>query len=303
MNKKSALLAITFSLYAALCIGAESPTSTVLLPSTKPLSFALVSALGDQFTYVRQKEATGSNIIDNNIRQVIKVPNNGLNAAVLRGLDLTIARAHPTSERIYLSLNPVELEGVLPQNREEVALGKITAQLEKMPERAKWDRIIVATPKFLFSQREGMGPKLQGLGVYIQPLESAKISGTDDSGAGYDIDASGQGESDTISPDGKRSSSKLYVAPYSYIQVYVIDAKTMTILEKNARHDFTKIYDPTSTTIDVGRSIPPDVIATRMVSLIERSVAKALGDTEAGTRVDIGDIVPVANQPGAPTKK
>lgn len=301
MHKKFAALGL-LAILCANAFAADVTPTTVLLPSAKPLSFALVSALGDQFTYVRQKQATGSNIIDNNNRTVVKIPNNGLNAAVLRGLDLTIGRAHPTSERVYLSLNPVELEGVLPQNREEIALGKIASQLEKMPERAQWDRIIVATPKFLLSERAGMGPKLQGLGVYVQPLESAKLSGIGEDGGGFEIDVSGQGESGTVAPDGTRTTSKVYVAPYSYIQVYVIDAKTMRVIEKNARHDFTKIYDPTSTALDVGRSIAPEVIADRMVRLIEVSVGKALGDTEAGSRVDIGDIVPVDSKKAEPKK-
>ena len=52
----------------------------------------------------------------------------------------------------------------------------------------------------------------------------------------------------------------------------------------------------------MGRSIAPEVIADRMVRLIEVSVGKALGDTEAGSRVDIGDIVPVDSKKAEPKK-
>ncbi|NJR72315.1 MAG: hypothetical protein HC782_04640 [Gammaproteobacteria bacterium] len=145
--------------------------------------------------------------------------------------------------------------------REAVAIGKIVAELEKRPERLTWDKIIVATPKYLQSERSGMGPKLHGLGVYVQPLTGARsIEGLD---GDQDIDVSNQGESDTTNPeDGKKNRSKVYVAPYSYIQVYVIDPKTMKVIEKVARHDFTKLNDPNSTALDVGKSIPLDMLAS-----------------------------------------
>jgi hypothetical protein len=260
--------------------------------------FALVSAVGDQFTYVRQKESTGSNVIDNNVRRTLKAQNNGLNLSVLRGLDTAIGNAHPDSERVFITLNPTELDNVLPQDREAVAIGKIVSELEKLPERAKWDKIIVATPKYLQSERRGMGPKLHGLGIYVQPLTGGSLEGQD---GNPEIDVSNQGESDTTNPeDGQKNKSKVYVAPYSYIQVYVIDAKTMRVLEKNARHDFQKLNDPNSTAIDVGRSIPMDVLAKSVGDLIERSAARAVGETEFGVSVTIQEVKPVA---AAPAKK
>ncbi len=257
----------------------------------KPI-FALVSAVGDQFTYVRQKENTGSNIIDNNIRNVIKVKNNGLNLSVLRGLETAINAAHPDSELKYITLNHAELDGVLPQNREAVAIGKIVAALENYPDRLTWKKIIVATPKYLLSERAGMGPKLNGLGVYVQPLTGGSIEGTE---GNPDIEVSGQGDSDTTNPeDGKKNKSKVYVAPYSYIQVYVLDPKTLQVIEKIARHDFTKLNDPNSIALDVGRSIPLDVLASKMSELIERSAARALGETEIGVTVTVGEVPPPA---------
>jgi hypothetical protein len=181
---------------------------------------------------------------------------------------------------------------VLAQNREEVAIGKIVSELEKRPERMTWDKIIVATPKYLQSERQGMGPKLHGLGVYVQPLTGGSLEGQD---GNPEIDVRNQGASDTTNPeDGQKNKSKVYVAPYSYIQVYVIDAKTMRVLEKNARHDFTKLNDPTSVALDVGRSIPPEVLATSVGSLIERSAARAIGETEIGANVTIQEVKPVA---------
>jgi hypothetical protein len=231
------------------------------------------------------------------------VKNNALNLAVLRGLDTGITAAHPDSEKIYIALSAAEMEGVLPQNREEVAIGKIVAELEKRPERMSWDKIIVATPKYLQSERQGMGPKLHGLGIYVQPLTGGSIQ---DLETGAEIDASSQGESDTTNPeDGKKNKSKVYVAPYSYIQVYVIDPKTMKVIEKVARHDYIKLNDPNSTALDVGKSIQLDDLASRMTGLIERSAARALGQTDVGVTVTIQEVKPDAAPatPNSPAKK
>lgn len=278
----------------ATSVPAQTPaTPAAAATPAKKQTFALVSAVGDQFTYVRQKESTGSNIIDNNIRKTMKVEGNGLNLAVLRGLDTAIGNAHPDSDRIYITLSAAEMEGVLPQNREEVAIGKIVSELSKHPDRLNWEKIIVATPKYLFTEREGMGPKLHGLGVYVQPLTGGSIEGSIDQA---EIDVSAQGTSDTTDPNDTKSKnkSKIYVAPYSYIQVYVLDPKTMRVVEKIARHDYTKLNDPNSTAIDIGRSIPLDVLATRMTSLIERSAARAVGETEVGVTVTIQEVKPAA---------
>jgi hypothetical protein len=263
----------------------------------KKLVYALIAAVGDQFTYVRQRESTGSNIIDNNNRRVVKVENNLLNMSVLRGMDAAIAKAHPDSERVFITLNAAEMEGVLPHKREEVALGKIISTIEKMPERMNWEKILVATPKYLQSEYSGMGPKLQGIGVYVQPLESARLEGVDiGDGVKLDIGAAEYDtEKGTVNPnDGKANKQpyKTYVAPFNFIRMYVIDPKTLTVLEKNARHDFQKFHDPTATALDVGKSIPLDVLAPRITALIERSAARAIGETEVGTVVTIEEVKP-----------
>ncbi|MCA3027757.1 MAG: hypothetical protein ING66_04080 [Rhodocyclaceae bacterium] len=292
----AASLTVTMAVSAAPAPDESPKVKPAGAAAEKKQVFALVSAVGDQFTYVRQKESTGSNIIDNNVRRTLKAQNNGLNLSVLRGLDTAIGNAHPDSERVFITLNPTELDNVLPQDREAVAIGKLVSELEKLPERTKWDKIIVATPTYVQSERRGMGPKLHGLGIYVQPLTGGgSIEGQD---GNPEIDVSNQGESDTTNPeDGKKNKSKVYIAPYSYIQVYVIDAKTMRVLEKNARHDFQKLNDPNSTAIDIGRSIPMDVLAKSVGDLIERSAARAVGETEFGVSVTIQEVKPVAATP------
>jgi hypothetical protein len=304
-------------------IGLSSATSFAQAPASAPATasatapakkeiVALVSAVGDQFTYVRQKESTGSNIIDNNNRRTVKVTNNVLNMAVLRGLDAAAAQANPESERVFISLTAAEMEGVLPQKREEIALGKIVSALEKMPERMNWSKIVVATPKYLLSEHSGMGTKLHGLGVYVQPLQSATIQGT--GGGEGDVftgaqDITGDMDNGTFDPNsGKKNkqSHQTFVAPYSYIQVYTLDPKTLRVIDKNSRHDFTKFHDPNATALDVGKSIPMDLLGTRIAALIERSAMRAAGGTPQ-PQVTIEEKLPAGATPAptttpAPTK-
>jgi len=283
-----AALALKLAALLVISLADSAAAAQPVAPVERKQIFALVSAVGDQFTYVRQRESTGSSIIDNNIRRTVKIPNNALNVSVLRGLDAAMANAHPGSERILIALRAVEMDGVLPQDRESVSIGKIIAELAKHPDRQKWDKILVATPKYLQSERAGMGPKLHGLGVYVQPLEGGTLEGFEGE---TEIDVSAQGQSDTTNPgDGKKSTSKTYVAPFSYIQVYVINPQTMAVIEKNARHDYQKLNDPNSTATDIGDSIKLGALAKRVTALAERSAARAVGETEIGVTVLIQEV-------------
>ncbi len=294
---KKLALAVFTSAMAMTAAAQTAPASAPAPAPEKQRTHVLVSAVGDKFTMVRQRETVGSNIIDNFNRQTYNVPNNLLNNIVLRGLDRAVAAEDPTSNRIYRSLAPVELQGVLPQDREAVAIGKLVSVLEKDPARQTWDKIYIVTPKFLLSEYSGMGAKLQGLGVYIQPLKGGSIR---DDEAGVDIDASTTGESDTLDPDGEGTKSKVYVAPYSYLSLYVLDAKTLRVIEKNTRHDFRKLFDPKSTALDVAKGIDLAFLGENIESLVERSVMKAVKDVEDKVRIEVGDVKPVAKQEQKP---
>jgi hypothetical protein len=305
MKKRTALLAISlaFGITVTSSIAfaqAADPATAAAKPAERPLTYALISAVGDRFTFVTQKQSVGSNIIDNFTRRVVKIEGNVLNNAVLRGLDQALAQSEPASVRIFMSLEAAEMENVLPQDREAVAIGKIVTALEKMPQRKDWDKIIVVTPKYMQSEYSGMGSKLSGLGVYVQPLYSAKLnsSGSDSTN---DLEVSESTGSDTRAPDGSKTKSKRYVAPYSYIQKWVLDAKTLKVLEKDARHDFSKLFDKQSTAINVAQSIPDDVLAERILTLAERSAASSMG-ADLSAVVQIGDVTAIDPKTGEPLK-
>ena len=279
MNKNLQVFIGTLALVAC----AQSQAQPAETP--KPKVYALISAVGDQFTYVTQKESTGSNVIDHYNRVVLKVPGNALNTSVLKGLDRAIEQRDPGSTRIFATLSALEMEGVRPVDREKMAMGKLLSALEKMPQRADWDTIIVVTPKFQLSERSGMGSKLEGIGIYVQPLESGML----ESGGGDILGSDGEL---TITPDGKPGKrSSVYVAPYNYTQTWVFDAKTLKVLETSTRYEFQRVYDPDSTALNVANSIPIAKLAEVMTSFIERSVARGVG--EALPSIEIGEIRPV----------
>jgi hypothetical protein len=272
----------------ALTLAACASASAQQVATPKPKVYALISAVGDQFTMVTQKQSVGSNMLDHYRRDVFKVPGNMLNTSILKGLDRAIEQKDPSSIRILATLNALEMEGVRPLDRERIAMGKLLSALEKMPQRAEWDTIIVVTPKYQYSARKGMGSKLEGIGIYIQPLESNRLSSTD----GVEILGT-EGEEETINPEGKPGKrSSRFVAPYNYTQTWVFDAKTLKVLETSARYEFQRIYDPESTALDIAKSIPPEKMAELLTKFVERSVARGVG--EALPTVEIGEVTPVA---------
>jgi hypothetical protein len=253
-----------------------SPQATAA--ASAPKKIALVSAVGGQFGYVRQKQSVGSHM-DHYTRQNLDISDQSINNAVLRGLDRALAAESPDSTRVLLHVaHDKSATDVLPQNREAHIFKRVLGLLETMPERQKWDEIVVVTPKWLFSERAGMGGKLAGIGLYVQPLEGAEIGS--DFGLGMPED-----EVETV--DRKKTRSKTFVAPFFYTTLTTLDAKTLKVLKQDARHDYRKIVDPDSSALDVQNAIPTDKLAAMIERFVEtsalRSMTDKVGSVEIGT--------------------
>ena len=258
---------------ALLLVLALVPTSAPRAAEPeKPKVYALVSGIGGEITVVRQRRDVGSNI-EPFRRYKVPVQGPDIDTAVLRGLDRAIASEDPDSTRIYMRLSPDAIQGVAGYKRGEVLSGKALAALEANPERAKWDRIVLVTPRFMNPGMAGMGSKLHGIGLYVQPIGRGRMGAFDD-------EISTAIDPDTTSPTGEKNPSYRYVAPYFYAQVWVIDAKTMKVLETNERHDFQRLYDPDSPALDVAQTIPPEVLSGMMEKFVERAAARSLNDKE-----------------------
>ena len=275
------LLAAAFAL-AALCGQAQTPE--------RPKVYALVSAIGGDISVVRQRADVGSNL-EPYRRYTVHMPDASVDMAVLRGLDRAVASEDPDSTRVFLRMDPEQVRGVLPYKRGEVVPARAIAALEMMPERKDWDRIILVTPRWLQPGRDGMGTKLHGIGIYIQPL-GRNIAGILDADAGIETAM----DPDTASPTGEKGRSYKYVAPYFYAQMWVLDAKTMKVLETNERYDFQRLYDPNSTAIDVAKQIPVEQLATLVERFVERAAAQSLNDPQ-------GEVIIKEHGPVNPGRK
>ena len=262
---------------------AAAPVTT---PATAPRVFALVAAVGDQFQYVRQKESVGSNFIDNHSRRALKVPDHSLNYAVLRGLDRAVELDYPGAERVLLAVKGVpEIQAALPQDREALTMKHVLGVLEANPARKDWDQIIVVVPKWLMSGRQGIGGKLTGIGVYVQPL-------------GEEMDKSGDFVDDVVEDTAREQvRSRRFVAPYFYVQVTTLDAKTLKVIKSESRYDFRKIVDKESTALDVAAQFTPEQLASHMQRFVETSALKAVNEKADTGTVQVGPVKTVSTEP------
>jgi hypothetical protein len=275
-------------LLVALALPALSATAETP-PPPKPTVYALVSAVGGDLTFVRQREQVGSNRVDTYHRLTLKVPDASLDGAVLRGIAKVIRGNEPDAVLHYMRLNPKELEGVTAHRKGEIAIGKLAKAFDGMPERMSWDKIIVITPKYLQPSRDRMGSKLHGLGVYVQPLYSGNPAGP---GGIEDLAPSGvSADEAVVDEEGAVNRSSTYVAPYFYTQLWVLDAKTLEVLDTDERYDYQKIHDWRWTSNDVQRNLSPEQLSEAVGNFVERQAARAT--REAVGSVTVGDPKPV----------
>lgn len=241
--------------------------------------YALASAIGGQLSRVVAKQSVGSHM-DPYDRNVLKMPDETLDAIVLRGLDRVIARHAPDSERVFMRLNPLLLDEVPPAEREKVAFERLTAEISRWPQRQQWERIVIVTPHYRGFERNGLGSRLHGIGFYVQDLNNNT-------------------EYDVIEPDGRPGEKQRnrYIALYYYAQVFVLDARTLEVIESQPWLIDEKIHDSTSTAIHIGNSLTIDRLAQRIEIFAEQASNTALSRTLRGV-VEVKELKPVG--PAAP---
>jgi hypothetical protein len=285
-------LVFSMSLIASFVVASSGFTpahAQTAAAESAPKKIALVSMIGDEFTVVTQKESTGTNMLDNFSREVVRVPGQGLNFSVLRGLDQAVSREYPDAERILLTIPHSEdrNSSVNGKVREQAAFDKAVNSIMKMPQRQEWDRIVLVTPRWLFSQRQGMASKLSGIGLYIQPLQSAKMQGENGDNILGDFGLQFEDEVDTLKR-GETKKSETFIAPFFYAVVTTLDAKTMNVIKREERYDFRKIIDPESTAMRIQNAIPMDQLAGLVDRFIETAAIRSVTDKK-GT-VEIGPL-------------
>ena len=286
------------ALLVALCV--VTAQSAAQQPGTAaPKTYALVSAVGDRVTYVQQRMQTGTSF-EGYQRTTALVNDKSIDAAILRGMDSVLARREPQSQRVFIRLTPGRLDGIAPEKREQAALNQLTLELQKLPQRAQWDRIYVITPHYRFGEQRGLASKLHGVGVYIQGLETNLTSGSLEGVQGTTTGAVLNVEGDeTRLPDGSAGfNSRRYVALYAYTQIWVLDAKSLKVIASEPWMFDEKIYDPLSDAIDVAKQLSPEKLAERFESFTERAAGRALAQTVPVIEVGEPRVVDTPASPG-----
>lgn len=281
------IVAIGFCLATLLASPVYSQTAGQAAPGAakpeKPKVYALISAVGEQFTIMFQKQSVGSHFPPYE-RSSIKVEHNILNRYVLHSLDKAIAASDPGSKRVFMTLRAFDMDAVSPSEREAVALREIVDDLKGMTERQDWDRIVVATPAYKAFELNGVAGRLEGLGVFYQPLNGGMFMGNN---------LDDYGGEDAVTPEDKLVRSKRYAAPFSFIEIWVLDPKTLTVIEKQQRFDNIKVYDPLSDSIGISQNVSPQVLLEKVGNLVERSVGAAIAHSEFSSKrgiIDVGDV-------------
>jgi hypothetical protein len=279
LNTLSALVLVP-ALCAPLAASAQSAApqaaqSDAPPAASKPRTYALVSAVGDQINFAARRMETGTNF-EGYRRTRLAISDKSVDAAVLRGMDRVLARREPDSTRVFLRLAPGELDGVPAPKREEVALAKLRAELSKLPQRAQWDQIIIITPYYRMSEMRGLAGKLHGVGLYVQSMDT-NVDALGAEATGGQVMVEGP---ETVMPDGTPSvRSSKYLALYSYTQVWILDAKTLEVIRNEPWMFNEKINDITSGALDAFRQLPPEKLAERFESFAERAAGRALAQT------------------------
>jgi hypothetical protein len=253
-------------------------------PAAKPRVIALVAAAGTRFHVAIEGKITGSRL-DNYNRRAHEASEDVLNRIVLGALDKELAERQPGAKRVYLSMPAPRLETVSASERDEHAIRKVIESLEAMPQRAEWDRIVVATPAWKAFDTSGLADRLQGMGLSVHPMDSG-LSMFFNLPASVD---SMRGD-DALTPEGKQARSVIYVAPYAYLTIWILDPKTLAVLDRQDRFDSRKLANPGSGTSDLIEGIGREFIAKQIVAVIGRSVHEAIGRSELAGKVEVHEV-------------
>jgi len=245
--------------------------------------YLLVSAVGSTLRYVRARFTTGTHMAPYERRE-LQVPDKSLDSAALRGLERIVRAADRNATVEFMRLNPDELRDVAGHEKGPIAIGKVAAALDRLPGRERFKQVVVVTPRYVMNEREGMASKLEGIGVYIQGLDRRRPTGTDPTG---ELDGETEG---AVKPDGTPSygRSTKFMAPFFYAQVWVLEPRTLEVLQASERFDFIKVQDPDARALRIDDIVTPEKLGPILEAFVERAAAGAAREQQI-RQVDAGN--------------
>lgn len=265
--------------FAAVIMAAGSIAHADPAPHQPARVYALVAAVGNRFSVVHEEQSVGSHISPYR-RATYEVGGNMINRLVLQGLDAAVARAEPESRRVYLSTTPGR-----------GGIEHVVAELAKL-DRANWDRILVAMPAYRSQSKERLASKLEGVGLFTQP-QCQSDTGTRGRIGSCDHGFRPPSGPEALTPEGKAIAANSFVAPFSFVEVWVLDPKTLAVLDRTTTYSHRKLADEKASLSGVIDGSRPEFLARQIVELVTRSVDEAVNGTALGT-VEVREKGPVS---------
>jgi hypothetical protein len=251
-------------------------------PSTHEVrTYALVAAVGTQLTTIQEQQSTGSHLAPYG-RNKVEVPDNLLNKLALHSLDRAVESVDHESKRVYLAVSDHSIDEANPADREKVAFERVVAELRMMKDRSQWYRIVVATPALRVQGKDGLAARVEGFGLFAQPLCQSRQEDCD-------LNFRPASGARARTPQGKEIQANTFIAPYSALRIWVLDPETLAVLESREVVDHEKIADQYAGTTQLELKD----LSTGLFNVIERSVSEAVRDTELRGRVEVSPGKPV----------
>lgn len=244
-----------------------------LAAAEEPRTVALLAAMGSRFSVHHEEQQTGSHIPPYRNREV-EVAGDILNRFVLSGLDKAVARVLPESRRVHLSARQAKVRGIEP----------IVGHLSAM-DRSGWDRIVVATPAFRAKGEDGLPTRLQGIGVFWQLLCESNVRWC---GSGFRPPEGPKART----PEGEEIFANTYVAPFTYIDVWVLDATTLAVLDRTTSLGHRKLASPAGTAMGIVAA-DEGFITRELTAQIDAAVLEAVELSGLRGSVEVRERGPV----------
>lgn len=278
-------LACAAALLAALPGRASESAATVTAAAVPARTYALVAAFPDAFSviYETPMRERSTAYADRLTRRTLPAAPGTFNRLALSGLARSIVARDPGARLVYLGIDGAAPRRLAPGEREDFLLRHVVAELEKMPQRREWQRIVVALPAYRALDHDRLPARMEGFGIYLAPnCESDPHS----CGTGFRPPAGPQVET----PAGETVHANHFVAPYAYIAIVLLDPATLAVLDRERVLEHQKLYDPDNPSQDLARNVDTKVLAAKVIGVIGRTVENAIARTELAGKVEIKDI-------------
>ena len=219
--------------------------------------YAVLSLIGDTINLVWWQPPTGSNL-DHNERQSVPTPDGSLDNVALLAVDDALRRANPRTNATLLASRDPKLFALQSQMLDSGAsAGELLAAVRGLLQQSQATRLILVSKhrsdarlpmRFDYA---GTG-KLTGLGFYIdQQMMVRDVNGG--------------------------SGDRGFIAPYAYLELALIDARTMNTIRRSVAHEATTVPTAASS----GAANPWEALTNKekfreLERLIQAAVARAM---------------------------